>query len=75
MQTYGIPNKRRKQDNNVTFYVYFDSIRYIIEHTPHITTETVETYKDIVIQSKDAPYVHASKKDPMHASGCQPTIC
>jgi hypothetical protein len=41
------PNKRRKQDNNVTFYVYFDSIRYIIEHTPCITAETVETYKDI----------------------------
>ena len=41
------PNKRRKTYNNVTFYVYFDTIMYIIEHTPRITTKMVETYQDI----------------------------
>jgi hypothetical protein len=35
------PNIIRKQDNNFTFYVYFDSIRYIIEHTVRISVETV----------------------------------
>jgi hypothetical protein len=40
-------NKRRKHDNNVTFFVYFDNIRYLIEHTPCISAEIVETYKDI----------------------------
>jgi hypothetical protein len=42
-------NKRRQQDNSVTFFVYFDNIMYIIKHTPNITTETVETYKDIAL--------------------------
>jgi hypothetical protein len=59
------PNKRRKTDNNVTFYVYFDVIRYIIEHTPCIKAEMVETYLvHCAIQIRDAPYVYSRKKGP-----------
>jgi hypothetical protein len=42
-----MPNKRRKHHNIVTFFLYFDTIMYLIEHTLGITTEKVETYKDI----------------------------
>jgi hypothetical protein len=41
-------NKSRQIDNNVTFYVYFDTIRYIIEHTPRIIAQMIETYQDIM---------------------------
>jgi hypothetical protein len=41
-------NKRRQWDNNVTFFVYFNSIMYQVAHTPRISVDRVETYKDIV---------------------------
>jgi hypothetical protein len=39
--------KRRKHDTNATFYVYLENIMNIVAHTLCISTEMVETYKDI----------------------------
>jgi hypothetical protein len=64
---WNTPNKRRKQDNNVTFFVYFDTIRYLIEHTPCISGEIVETYKDIVHFKEGMHHMYVQeKKDPTH---------
>jgi hypothetical protein len=45
---WNTPNKRIQHYNNVTFFVYLENIRYLVEHTLCISTETVEKYKDIV---------------------------
>jgi hypothetical protein len=56
-------NKRMQKDNNVTFYVYFDSIRYIIKHTPCITAEILDTYKDIAWLKAEMHHMYVQEKD------------
>jgi hypothetical protein len=50
--------QRRQIDNNVTFYVYFDTIKHTITHIPHINTQMVET---------------SNKKETLCTSGFHPT--
>jgi hypothetical protein len=62
------PNKRRQTYNNVTFYVYFDTIRYIIEHTPHIIVRHGgNILGHCAIQRRDAPYVYSGEKGRQNA--------
>lgn len=51
-------HKGRQQDNNVTFYVYFDTIRHIIDHTAHHHPHCGELSGYRALQSRDAPHVY-----------------
>jgi hypothetical protein len=62
---WNTPNKRIKNETNVTFFVYFDTIRYLIEHMPHISGGTVETCKEIAQFKADMCHMYVQeKKDP-----------
>jgi hypothetical protein len=40
-------HKHRQLDNNITFYVYKETIRHCIEYMSRIQSQIVEAYKDI----------------------------
>jgi hypothetical protein len=65
-QLMAYTKQKEEIDNNVTFFVYFDHIRYLIKHTPHISVETMETYKDIVHFKEGMHHMYVQeKKDPV----------
>jgi hypothetical protein len=41
-------HKVHHMDSNATFYIYKETIRDIIERTPHILLQVVEEYKEVV---------------------------
>jgi hypothetical protein len=57
--------KRRQNDTNATFYVYLENITHLVAHTSCISTETVETYKDITHFKVGMHHMYVqAKKDP-----------
>jgi hypothetical protein len=50
--------KRRQKNTNATFYVYLENITHLISHTSCISTETVETYKEITRFKADMHHMY-----------------
>jgi hypothetical protein len=52
-------------DNNVSFYIYKETIRENIQRTPHIPSQVVEAYKAVVRFKVGCHHMYIQeKKDP-----------
>ena len=57
-----IGNKNKQLDNNITFYIYKETICQCIKDMSHIRPQLVEEYKDIVLFKEGAHDMYVQEK-------------
>jgi hypothetical protein len=71
MSLWHTVHKDRHMDNNVTFYIYKETIQQCIEDMQHIPPHIVEVYKGIVWFKAGMHHIYIQvKKDPI-TNGCR----
>jgi hypothetical protein len=57
--------QKEENKNQCNILCNYDAIKYTIAHTPSITAETIETYRDIVRFKEGMHHMYVqAKKDP-----------